>query len=427
MPATLHMSTSVEPIFERPPSRSSTSPPPTPPKYFSNLRPVFLPPPFTPSHPVFTHLASIAAHQSQAIRNAAEEYMTEQSKAKISEIEKADADIRRNVESLWHKFREGVSLIQTSTSIPSRPKEQQTANGFEPSSSAMATRDFIPAAVSPATFSPASAPRISALSASLVTSSFHHPQARASRTSPSPSGRSTSETSNHSNESVRSKSLTSAVPQSPEGSNVLKYRRNLQETVDYATSYKYFIDHEKDIIQLRGRRVEKEESQDDSERTKQNGPSHPLADTKASDATPKKQSVESHTTIEKSDQKPEVQETENSPSPTRGREKSSKGKKVTFVAEPAIVTIQRDVDAEKDEALGNQEQAQGKVLVQIIIKPVEHVLQKRFSSLSLLAKRAANRLSTFNDQHSKFPSSQQRRRMHEDIDRRVPQVYQSLS
>lgn len=36
------------------------------------MPPIFHPPPFTPSHPVFTHLASIASRGSDEIRSEAE-------------------------------------------------------------------------------------------------------------------------------------------------------------------------------------------------------------------------------------------------------------------------------------------------------------------------------------------------------------------
>ena len=311
--------------------------------YFANLRPVFLPPPFTPSHPVFGYFASLAANQSQAVRVAAEDYMNEQLKMKIMEIEKADANLRRDVEGLWKKFLDGVGLIQQrrDQSLSSRSRER-AVNGLGSSLSPIPIRDFSPTIVPPAAFSSPSLPRVSALSASLATSTFHHRRGSSSRSSPSPPGRSASVLSTDSAEALSNAETLTALPRSPTGSNVLRYRRNLQETVDYATSYKYFVDLEKDMSRLRGRQPNPEQVAE--QQNEQNGTSHAIADTTGSDSTttkPQPSGVENQHVPNHEPDSPQA----------RGREKASlKGKRVTFDVPVTVVAIETEVSEDKDDA-----------------------------------------------------------------------------
>ena len=318
--------------------------------YFANLRPVFLPPPFTPSHPVFGHFASLAANESQAVRAAAEDYMNEQLKVKSMEIEEADARIRRDVEGLWKKFLDGVGLIQQKRdpSLSSSRSRERTDNGLESSLSPIPIRDFSPAIVPPAAFSPPSIPRVSALSASLATSTFHHPRGRSSHTSPSPPGRSASVLSTDSAEALSNADTLTAPPHSPR-SNVLKYRRNLQETVDYATSYKYFVDLEKDMSRLRGRQPNPEQVTE--QQNGQNGTSHAIVNTTESDSTTTKPQPSESSGVENQ----HLPNHEPDSPQAHGREKMiAKGKRVTFDVPVTVVAIETDVSEDKDDAQGQR-------------------------------------------------------------------------
>ncbi|KAG6813430.1 hypothetical protein H0H92_011127 [Tricholoma furcatifolium] len=321
-------------IFERPPSRSSTrSPPPPQPNFFSNVRPVFLPPPFTPSHPVFLHLAEYAAKESQIVRDAAEEYMTQQMKLKTEEIENADAELRRKVNTLWKNFRDGVSRIQQETGhfserrgSSSRSRERSAINGLDTTTtsgtpSASVVRNFVPTSVTRPRSSSPPAPRMSALSASLKTSSFHHP--RATATSPPPHHRSPSAMSNGTNGTTHSPSsegsLGLAIPQS--ASTVLQVRRNMTDGIDTAASYRFFVTLEADKArQQRGR------PQTVSEEVKDAGSSDDQVATDNSQKQP---------------------DTSKPPPVSPSREKGKR--KVTFQDKPAVVTIKREVAAEQRE------------------------------------------------------------------------------
>ncbi|KAF5388431.1 hypothetical protein D9615_000670 [Tricholomella constricta] len=366
LPPTISPSSSPGPIFERPPSRSSVSPPPPPPKFFANVRPVFLPPPFTPSHPVFTYLSSYAARESQAVRDAAEDYMTQRMKFKTSEIENTDAELRRKVDTLWRTFREGLTRIQLENNVPSarrlstpRSRERPALNGIDPSSSGtpIPIREFVPTSVSRARSSSPPAPRVSALSASLATSSFHHPRARATATSPPPaSHRTPSIVSTASSRSGSSTLGTSAmaVPKSIDATNIHKVRRNIKEGVDTATSYRFFVTLEEDMARRREERQASDRSQPAPDQT---GAAPTPGNTNVNGDDVRKQPSGSQANVEKSTPPPEIQVGEGELSPSRGREKSKGKRRVTFDVNPAVVTIKREVLAEKEEeeALAKEE------------------------------------------------------------------------
>jgi len=277
--------------------------------------------------------------------------MNEQLKIKIMEIENANARIRRDVEGLWKEFLNGVGLIQQrrDPSLSSSRSRERTVNGLESSSSPTAIRDFSPDIVSPAAFSPLSIPRVSALSASLATSTFHHLRGSSSRVSPSPPGRSASVFSTDSAEALSNAETLTGPQRSPTGSNVLKYRRNLQETVDYATSYKYFVDLEKDMSRLRGRQPNPEQVTE--QQNGRNGTSHVIVDTTESDSRATKPQPSKSSGVENK----HVPNQEPDSPQASGREKASlKGKRVTFDVPPTVAAIETEVSEDKDDTQGQR-------------------------------------------------------------------------
>ncbi|KAG5639699.1 hypothetical protein H0H81_005882 [Sphagnurus paluster] len=368
LPSVVTPPPSPQPILERPLSPSSASPSPPPPKFFADVRPVFLPPPFTPSHPVFTYLSSFAVKESQAIRDAAEDYMSEQMKSKTSEIEKADAELRKKVDALWQRFREGLGRVQpgrkdTSTGarrISSTSRERSTGVNVISTGTPLSIREFIPTGVTRARSSSPPAPRVSALSASLATTSFHHPRARSTATSPPPaSARSSSVVSNGSSRSGSSTlgSAAIAVPQSLDASaaNILKIRRNINDTADTAASYRFFMTLEEDMERLRGKKVLDKLV---PEQAQQAGPSRATGSENINGENRHKEtSATPPTTIDKPTRQDDEGQPSEGGSPPRGREKGKGKRKVTFDVKPAVVTIKREVIAEKEEeeALANED------------------------------------------------------------------------
>ncbi|KAF9464811.1 hypothetical protein BDZ94DRAFT_1215558 [Collybia nuda] len=352
----------IEPIFERPPSpRSTPEPSPPPPvTYLSNLRPLFLPPPYTPSHPIFTYLASLANEESLIRRAAAEQSIVDLIQVKVTEIEKADTELRRNVEILWQKFRERVGQIQQDRATmpkapPLKSSERPSTNGLgSPTSGTPVTiRNFTPSIISPSRSPPPRAPPMSGISASLATSSFHGPRGRSQTSSPVPD-RPWSSGSNRSSASSNSGSSTLVLPLPSDGSNILKYRRVVNETINTAASFQYFVNLEEDMARHK-RNTEKEENSESQETVwnQRSGPSRKAGSPDVKDdgkrTPPKGESSTTH-----------IQSQESERSSSRGRETTPKGKKkvVTFDVQPEVVTIRRDANSEKeeDDPLASQDQ-----------------------------------------------------------------------
>ncbi|KAF8239024.1 hypothetical protein L208DRAFT_1239740 [Tricholoma matsutake] len=325
-PTTSTPPASAEPTFAGPSSPHSPTPPsPSFPKsHFAHLRPAFLPPPFTPSHPIFAYFSTIASNHSEAVRSAAEQHINDLIQSKVSAIERGDAELRRNVEALWKKFREGVNHVQEQNPPPAH-KASGSRSGD--ASATFAIRDFVPAPISPARSPSSSVPRMSALSASLATSSFPYPRTRADVASYLPD-RPSSAASDQSNESRSSLTLIVAPPQASEGSNnVLKFKRNINDTINTEASYRYFVNLEEDVTRRRKYREEHERKEEAPDQSQEGSPPNPIDE--------QKQLRSEHSTEEATI--------------SRGREKSKGKRKVTFDVEPEVVTIKREVNTEIEE------------------------------------------------------------------------------
>lgn len=237
--------------FPPPPATLSTSRPsspephqPDPPlKVLPTLSPLFPPPPFVPSHPTFDHLSAVAQQRSDQLRKNAEERLSRVVEACVSEIEKEEEELRRQVQLLWSAFREAESVLGQETKLQSPDKRSATADPAVTDSlshtsqgskrlSPVTVSDFVPVSTirSP---SPTHEPHPSALSTSLAVSSFHHPEASGEeRRSASPIAT----------------TLSSPLLISPTLVGSVNYRdpvrRDMNESKDIATSFKYVVDME---------------------------------------------------------------------------------------------------------------------------------------------------------------------------------------
>jgi hypothetical protein len=168
-----------------PPSSSSplipSSPASPPQPYLTKMRPLFPPAPFTPSHPAFLHFSTLAITKSQQLRSSAEEDLSKLIAEKSAAVQIAEENLRRQVEIIWKRFREGINQVEQdrASSLRSSPRKSANGNDKVVAQPAVAIRDFVPVpTLSPTRLSmPMSPPRMSSLSASLVQSSFHHPNA----------------------------------------------------------------------------------------------------------------------------------------------------------------------------------------------------------------------------------------------------------
>ncbi|KAF8954286.1 hypothetical protein BDZ97DRAFT_1677233 [Flammula alnicola] len=323
--------------------RTNPSPEAQKPAYLSDLRPLFLPPPFMSSHPIFVHLAGLATKKSHELRAAALQRVAYFVNAETARIEMKEKELKYQVEALWKSFSHNLERVRQEHTHGtlnimrsfSRPSQ---ANGVAiPSqvSFPVTVRSFVPQPVSPLSIAlSSSAPRVSALSASLATSKFYYPrdlQERSSSVGSSSSG--TLSTPN----SVSS-TLLQTAPKA-EGSNVLQFRRNIDDSINTLASYKYFVNLEEDMAHYKRSQEEALKKQLGAKAAKHphtnpslstNGTKKPVEDqpggflSAAADGT-----------------KPKGETT-----PSRARDKGKR--KVTFDVELAVVTIQ----SEKEEKHG---------------------------------------------------------------------------
>lgn len=226
---------------------------------------------------LFTVLAAVATRHSNTIRTEAEEYIDRIVKEKVEEIKRAEAQLKRNVLALMTAYSDGIkkaeheqNALQEGSSQTEAKKEKKEKAPSPPASSSTPVftgppssviRDFIPMRITPSsttaptipsTSSPrvsrpsplinGSLPRISALSASLATSSFHHPRAGnaiADGASIPPTNPSRTTTDADSLHSLRSaSSATLSAPQ--DLTNVFQYPRLFDDQVNTAASFRYF-------------------------------------------------------------------------------------------------------------------------------------------------------------------------------------------
>ncbi|KAJ7129223.1 hypothetical protein C8R44DRAFT_872515 [Mycena epipterygia] len=346
--------------------------------YLAHLPPLFLPPPFTPAHPVFVHLASLAQAESEAQRAAVESYMAEVMRAKSAQLAHTESLLRRQVQTVWRKFHDGLQSIEqvdmSSLASPRSPRSPRSpasraasGNMGTPASPTIAgtpvavVRDFVPLQVAP-TRQPRPA-AISSLSASLATSGFHHPRAQpvepASPVRPESTRSSSSRTLSGSSitlsGSPRAQS-TAPLRIFDEGSSVLQFGRRMDPDMNTAASYQFFQNLEADMARSKREQQlrESEKKAPHAVASSSSSSVAPQRDAEASRAGPStvngsrnKNGIEGSAAGSREDAENAVEVEASSEPGVRGK---GKGKKVvTFQSQPAVVTIKREVNAEKEE------------------------------------------------------------------------------
>ena len=344
------------------------SPSNTPSNLLTDMRPIFPPPPFTPSNPVFNHLASLAAVKSEALRAEAELHLSEVVKAKLAEIEEAENQLRRNVEAIWRSFREGLGMVghersSSGTRSTIRKSSGNWQEGVKPSGSrpspAHVVHEFNPVPSPRRVTSSAQAHRISSLSASLATSAFHHPRALSEQSSsavrqqesrpnenphepPPYSSQPSSPASSKSYSSASTPPRPSVLP-SGDKPSLKPFRRNMDQTNDTATSFRYFTILEADNLRARNQDAVAQNyaAQETSGNVGNTGHSEgntDESDTKKPNGS-ESRSLKANIKAQEGRQPAEVQEADN----------GSKGKrKVTFDVKPDVVHIKREVNSDKE-------------------------------------------------------------------------------
>ncbi|KAJ7126475.1 hypothetical protein C8R43DRAFT_1240605 [Mycena crocata] len=340
--------------------------------YLTHLPPLFLPPPFTPAHPVFIHLAALAQAESDAQRAIVERHMAEVMRAKSAELAHTESRLKRQVETVWRKFREGLQSVDqpdvNSLASPRSPRSPRSptarvtsGNVGIPGSPTIAgtpvavVRDFVPLQVAPTRQSRPAA--ISSLSASLATSGFHHPRAQTqeptSPVRPESTLSSSSRTLSGSSLTLAGSPRMQATGTAPvrifeEGPSVLQFGRKIDDDINTAASYQFFQNLEADMARSK-REQQLRESEKQAPPPVASSSAAPLRDAEASRAGPSTVNGKGKKNgVERADENAEQVE-DRSGSSVRDKGKGKQRKVVTFQSQPAVVTIKREVNSEKEE------------------------------------------------------------------------------
>ncbi|KAH8106021.1 hypothetical protein BXZ70DRAFT_410512 [Cristinia sonorae] len=353
------------------PTHSSPTNSVTPIHHLPALPPLFLPPPFTPAHAVFRHISTIANEESMKLREDTEATLRKIVQEKVTELQAAEHKLKQETELLWINYKQNVAevaptvnghrvnsiSVKTHQSIPSRSGTVSPVAGpVNAFPTSVRIHEFVPSPSLPRRASGVTSPiHQSALSSSLATSSFQHPRAQAEsyrRNGSSPPSYST----NSSRTSSRS-STTSALSPTTASSRTLvapvdgvssireAHRRNMDQSLDIATSFKYQVDIEAEMAANRADRAEVEEIGRVTEDTVQvsSQPEQPAAS--GSNVPPRGRSPR---TSKSAIKKPKTNGSSTSPSTKRStsgegdeaRHTPTKGKrKVTFDVKPEVAII----------------------------------------------------------------------------------------
>ncbi|CCO30621.1 hypothetical protein BN14_04651 [Rhizoctonia solani AG-1 IB] len=119
---------------------SSPQPPATPRSFLPTLPPLFHPPPYSPSHPVFVRLSKTASITSAQYRAQAERAIEAFIEAQVAEVLEKERHLRGQVEVIWSRWRE--SWKQEADSESPSEGHHPTLSGVVP------VREFSPTRVS---------------------------------------------------------------------------------------------------------------------------------------------------------------------------------------------------------------------------------------------------------------------------------------
>ncbi|KAF9478408.1 hypothetical protein BDN70DRAFT_895750 [Pholiota conissans] len=325
-------------------TQRSPSPEPLAAQYLSHLRPLFLQPPFTSSHPIFVHLASLATQKSQELRAAAEQRISDFVTTETAGIEVKEKELKQQVETLWKNFRDNVQTVQHAQSRgAARPLSRPNINGIvSPSnlSSSVTIRDFAPQPIPlqrPSVST--SAPRVSALSASLATTKFHHPRALQEQT-PSPSHSRSPSNDDASVLSPHSLTSTLVTPSRGGGSSILQFVPNGNDDINTQASYRFFLTLDEDMARFKEAQAKKQGTSESSKEPQEAGPSRHRSSPTTNGVKKAKAAQGTSSAVEGT--RPEGETT-----PSRARDK---GKRVTFV-EPAPIANGEKLDDGTEDTL----------------------------------------------------------------------------
>lgn len=233
--------------FLSPPQSARPSSPEIPETLLPHLPDLIPPPPFTPTHPVFTHLAACATAESERLRAEGDAHMKRELQKTITAIQAEEALLKQSVERLWARFKGVVQKFEEEdTAAPPRIrlKTRRSSSRGRGTAASVRVTDFVPTPSPPPRQSRLSAPAPSALSASLATSNLQGAMAHRQRELSPPKSTSSKSPTRvpRTNSPSTASSKTLGIPISGEAEIREAHRRNMDESLDVATSFKYMMD-----------------------------------------------------------------------------------------------------------------------------------------------------------------------------------------
>ncbi|KAJ7068736.1 hypothetical protein C8F01DRAFT_1018302 [Mycena amicta] len=311
--------------------------------FLEHLTPLFLPPPFTPGNPAFAHLSSIATAQSNAWRASVEDEIAALIRAKTEQLLHSEAVLRRQVETIYSRFRDGMQAVEQADAAalasPRSPRSSISgASGTgTPSSPTSGAADygFVPLPVAPVRHElPTS---MSALSASLAVSGMHHPRAQQPQPEPTSPVSTLFDSVAGTSPTLTANSVTHPPGREFDGeANLLDIPRRMDDTINTAASFRFFQIEEE---------MQRKQEAVEVRRREPSVLQQPVAESSAAAA-----SRAGPSTVNGSGNRADDTST-NGQQPAENGKGKGKGKKkmVTFQSQPAVVTIKREVKAEKEE------------------------------------------------------------------------------
>ena len=328
------------------------------------VRPLFFPPPFTPSHPIFVHLASIANEESQNLRGAAEQRIADFVKAETAAIEAREQSLRHQVEVFWTTYRDHLNALQGEPSKQSLNVTRSYVSHCGPgvlgvviSNSSVSIRNFDPVPISPLLSPPSSGPRTSALSASLATSTFHLDT-------------NTNEASTHSSAYSGSATPSTTYSKSPTlipdavqvaNNNVLQYKRNVNDDINTQASYRYFINLEEDMARYKLSQEVALKGQQEAETGKLARQQIP---TQAGFSSFNSNGNLKHVTVQATKFQSTTEDgCANHEEIVSPREREKGKRKLSFDVEPAVMTTKMEADGKVEEDVTTDQESGGNPII----------------------------------------------------------------
>ena len=307
----------------------------------------------------------MATASSNIARSVAEKQIESFTKQQVEQLEIKEAEMKTQLELLWRGVREELKRVEKerdSSLLTSSRARRSTSPGGRSSSLSMSSsiiRDFVPTTYHTTRISRPSIPRQSALSASLATSSFHHPRARAEETHSQTIPTIEPAHTPISNQSPppyvsnppspgNSSSLSSSDP--PTRAIPLSLKRNMDESIDAAVTYKWSVIEEQEAA----RRKAMQDAERDKEKTSKPVESQTQAILGAGEGIEQTSNIVNSEasagapTSGLTEVTTDLSERSAVSGDKKGHVKRKHARKVTFDVKPAVVTIKRNITAEEE-------------------------------------------------------------------------------